>query len=88
MEISSRFSVTAVNVKVLEGAWETMRSLCGMLVSGGVSGCRKGWRELRKDRSSGGFRGGGSEPPLKNITTLPKLNSRCSCEDAQQILLF
>ena len=33
----------------------------------------------------GGF--GGSEPPLKNIHTA-NLNSRCSCEDAQQIIII
>ena len=36
---------------VLKGDGETMRSLWGMLVNGGVrSGYRKGWGELRKNR--------------------------------------
>ena len=41
-----------------EGDGETMRSLCGMLVSGGVrSGCRKWWGELRKEEEEEECRG-------------------------------
>ena len=37
---------------------ETMRSLCSMLVSGGVrSGCRKWWGELRKEEGEEECRG-------------------------------
>ena len=38
------------NVEVLKGDRDTVRSLCGMLVNGGVrSGCRKWWGELKKE---------------------------------------
>ena len=41
---------------VLKGDGEIMRSLCGMLVSGGDRcGCRNGLGELRKEEGESGF---------------------------------
>ena len=64
----SKRSVTAVwgcqkcfisnNMGELKGDGETMRSLCGMLVSGGLrTRCRKGWGELRKEEEEVECRG-------------------------------